>query len=300
MFLDTKHLRSLLAIYETGSMVRAAESLHLTQSALSHQIKAIEDHYDVPLFLRSTKPLTLTPAGHKVVALAQQVLPSISAAEDQLKRFSEGEAGRLHIAIECHACFEWLRPVLVDYRQQWPDVEVDIRMDVSFDPLPSLQRGEVDLVVTSDRSNSPNIVCETLCDYQALLIMAPEHPLASKVFIEPADLADQTLITYPVERQRLDIFRHFLQPAQVEPASVRQSELTAIILLLVASGKGVTALPDWVLDDAHNSNSLTAKPLGAEGMSGTLFAAVRTADSTARFITDFIAIARHYHNRRNP
>lgn len=300
MFLDTKHLRSLLAISETGSMVRAAESLHLTQSALSHQIKGIERHYDVPLFLRSTKPLTLTPAGQKVVELARQVLPCIAATEEQLKRFSEGEAGRLHIAIECHACFEWLRPVLVDYRKQWPDVEVDIRMDVSFDPLPSLQRGDVDLVVTSDPSNSANIVCETLCDYRALLIMAPEHPLASKAFIEPQDLADQTLITYPVERQRLDIFRHFLQPAQVEPANVRQSDLTAIILLLVASGKGVTALPDWVLDDAHHSAKLTAKPLGSKGMSGTLFAAVRATDSTARFITDFIKIARNYHSRRHP
>lgn len=297
MYLDIRHLRCLLAIHETGNLSRAAQRLHLTQSALSHQIKAIEHHFDVPLFLRSTKPLRLTPAGQKVVALAQQLLPQIQAAENDLKRLSQGQAGRLYIAIECHACFEWLRPVLGNYRRLWQDVEVDIRLDVSFDPIPALQRGEIDLVVTSDVVAVAGLSFERLCDYQALLACAPTHPLAAHEFIAPGDLATQTLITYPVERARLDVFTKFLQPAGVEPAAVRRSELTAIILLLVASQRGVAVLPDWVLEDA-SQGSLVTRPLGARGLFGTLHAAIRDADREAPFMREFIAIARGYHEAR--
>lgn len=297
MYLDVRHLRCLLAVHETGSLSRAGQRLHLTQSALSHQIKAIEHHFDVPLFLRTSKPLRLTPAGKKVVALAQQLLPQIQAAENDLKRLSQGQAGRLYIAIECHACFEWLRPVLGNYRRRWPDVEVDIRLDVSFDPIPALQRGEIDLVVTSDVAPLPDLAFEPLCDYQALLACAPGHPLAAKAHIEPEDLAGETLITYPVERERLDVFTRFLQPAGVQPAAVRQSELTAIILLLVASQRGVAVLQDWVLEDA-SQDSLVTRRLSSQGLFGTLHAAIRVGDSHAPFMREFIDIARQYHQAR--
>ncbi len=292
MFLELRHLRSLLAIHEGGNLVQAAKRLHLTQSALSHQIKAVERYFGTPLFLRNTKPLRLTPAGRRLVELAESLLPEVARAENELKRIAKGASGRLHLAIECHACFEWLMPVLDRYRQKWPEVEVDIRLGMSFDPIPALQKGEVDLVITSDPLTLPDLCFEALFDYEALLVMAARHPLAERHHIEPKDLSRQTLITYPVSRQRLDIFRHFLQPAGVEPAAVRQAELTAIILLLVASQRGVAALPDWVLQEAAQRRSLTSRPLGPQGMRGTLYAALRRAEHDVAFLRDFIDLAR--------
>ena len=292
MYLELRHLRSLLAIQQAGNLARAADSLHVSQSALSHQIKALEHYFDLPLFLRNTKPLRLTPAGRNLVALARQVLPMVSGAEAELRRAAQGEAGRLHMAIECHACFEWLMPVLDAYREQWPQIEVDIRVGLSFDPIPALQKGDIDLVISSDPLELPDVVFEPLFDYQALLVLAPEHPLARKAFIDPADLAEQTLITYPVKRQRLDVFTRFLQPAGVEPAAVRQADLTAVILLLVASQRGVAVLPDWVLREAARKSSLTQRPLTQKGMHGTLHAAVRRGENEVAFVRDFIALAR--------
>src|SRR3569833_4001913 len=126
MFLEIRHLRSLLAIDEEASLARAAERVHLTQSALSKQIKAMEQYYGVPLFLRNTKPLRLTAAGRTLLALAARVQPAIAQAARGLLRVANGERGRLHIAIDCHACFEWLMPVLEAFRAAWPQVEVDI------------------------------------------------------------------------------------------------------------------------------------------------------------------------------
>lgn len=291
MFIELRHLRSLQAIRDAGSLAKAADSLHLTQSALSHQVKGLERYFDVALFLRNTKPLTLTPAGHRLVTLAQQVLPQIETAEADLKRVASGQAGRLHIAIECHACYEWLMPVLTDFRQRWPEVEVDIRLGLSFDPIPALQRGEVDLVISSDQLALPDVGFIPLFDYEARLVMAAGHPLAARDHILPEHLADQTLITYPVQRSRLDVFTRFLQPAGIEPAQCRQVELTDMLLLLVASDRGVAVLPDWVLTDSHHATGLETRPLTVRGMHGTLYAAIRAAEQDCGFVKDVIDLA---------
>ncbi len=292
MFLEIRHLRSLLAIEQEGNLARAAERVHLTQSALSHQIKALERYYGLPLFLRNTKPLRLTASGQRLLKLAQRILPDIDDTETALFRLAKGEIGRLFIAIECHACFEWLLPVLDAFRLRWPEVEVDIRVNLSFEPMPALQKGDIDLVISSDPLTLEGVVFEPLFDYEARLVMAHTHVLTRKTYIEPEDLVQETLITYPVQRQRLDVFTRFLQPAGIEPAAVRQSELTAVILLLVASQRGVAVLPDWVLREGLQKDSLSSRPLSASGMKGTLFAAFRHSDAQASFMREFVALAR--------
>lgn len=293
MILDIRHLRCISAIHETGNLARAADRLHVTQSALSHQIKGLEQALNLPLFLRNSKPLRLTPAGQKLLSFAQRVLPQFADLEGDLKRMAGGETGRLFIAIECHACFEWLLPVLEEFRMKWPEVDVDIRLGASFAALPALQRGEVDLVVSSDPAELAEVAFEPLFDYEAQLIAAPSHPLAEKAFITPQDLAAETLITYPVDRGRLDVFTLFLRPAGVEPAAVRQIELTAVILLLVASHRGIAVLPDWVINEAARRSNLAIRPLTETGLRRTLFAAMRQGENTAPFMADFITIARH-------
>lgn len=292
VLLEVRHLRSLQAIQQCGSLARAAKQLHLTQSALSHQIKALESYYETSLFLRSTKPLSLTSAGLKLLDLAKRVLPEIDVVDDQLRRHAQGHCGRLYIAIECHACFEWLLPVLDQYRQHWPEVEIDIRLGLSFEPIAALQKGEVDLVISSDVQPHKDLCFEPLFDYEAQLVLAHDHPLTVKDHILAKDLANQTLVTYPVDRKRLDVFSRFLQPANVEPAQVRQAELTAIILLLVSTLKGVAVLPDWVLRESMSHNPLTTRPLGKQGMHGTLHAAIRQVESKTAYIQGFIDLGR--------
>lgn len=292
MFLDSRHLRSLLAIRQTGNMSRAAERLHITPSALSHQVKSLERYFGVTLFHRHRKPLCLTHAGQLLVTYAERITPLLQQAEADLKRLAEGDAGRLFIVLECHACFDWLMPVLGEFRAAWPEIELDIRLD--FDALPALRCGDIDLVITSDPVAEKGLRFDPLFDYRALLILAEQHPLTGKSWIAPEDLAGETLLTYPVDRKRLDIFRHFLQPAGVEPAAVRPVELTSLLLLLAASGRGVTALPDWVWREA-TATGLTSRPLGRNGLRGTLYAATRQADHPAGHLDSFIGLTREFH-----
>lgn len=295
MFIELRHLRSLKAISETDSLAQAAKRLHLTQSALSHQIKTVESYFGISLYQRQFKPFKLSLAGRRLLHLAQQLLPQVEATEYELKRLAGMETGRLHITIECHSCFEWLIPALDDYRRRWPDVEVDIRLGNNFDPMPALAQGEVDLVISSDRIEHEILQFEPLFDFEAMTIMANDHPLSKNSFLSPKDFVDQTLITYPVPSSRLDIFKHFLNPAKIAPQEIRQSELTAMILQLVASRRGMAVLPDWVLADYLNQQYVTAKPLGKQGMHGTVYAAIRQREAEEEFLQDFIKLARSFH-----
>ena len=291
MHIEFRHLRTVQAIHEAGGLARAADKLHITQSALSHQVKGLEDQAGVELFVRRSKPLKLSPAGLRLLRLAEQVLPQVQALQDEFSGLREGSAGRMHIAIECHACFEWLFPVLEQFRKSWGEVDVDIRPGLAFDALPALLKEEVDLVVSSDPEDLPGVEFVELFDYDAVFVAASTHPLAQKSFVEAADFRGQTLITYPVERSRLDVFSQLLIPAKVEPASVRQVELTAVILLLVASNRGVAVLPDWVVREVKYSSDYVTRPLTKKGITRRLYAAVRSDDLDKPFMQDLLKLA---------
>jgi LysR family transcriptional regulator for metE and metH len=292
MHLEFRHLRTIKAIHDAGGLARAADILHITQSALSHQIKGLEDQAGVELFVRRSKPLKLSAAGMKLLRLAERILPEIEATEEEFRALREGRAGRLHIAIECHACFDWLFPVLEQFRRAWPEIDVDIRPGLAFNALPALMREEVDLVISSDPEEIEGLTFNPLFDYHPTFVAAAANPLAQKTFVEAGDFADQTLITYPVDRSRIDIFTKLLTPARIEPKAHRQVELTAVILMLVASNRGVAVLPDWVLREVKYRPDYVTRPVTEQGLTKRLYAATRTEDATEPFMAHFLRLAR--------
>tara|TARA_B110000977_G_scaffold83804_1_gene111962 strand:+ start:62 stop:967 length:906 start_codon:yes stop_codon:yes gene_type:complete len=291
MHIEFRHLRTIQAIHRAGGLARAAEMMNITQSALSHQVKGLEDQAGVELFVRRSKPLKLSPAGQRLLKLAEQVLPQVAALQEEFSGLRDGSQGRMHIAIECHACFEWLFPVLEQLRRSFGDVDVDIRPGLAFDALPALLREEVDLVISSDPEEIVGVDFIELFDYRAVFVASAAHLLAQKEYVEAEDFRGETLITYPVERTRLDVFSQLLIPAKVEPASIRQVELTAVILLLVASNRGVSVLPDWVVREVKYSSDYVTRPLTAQGVTRRLYAAIRSNDREKPYMKELLGLA---------
>ena len=291
MFLELRHLKTMRAIEQTGSLAAAAERLHLTQSALSHQIRALESYYDTPLFSRSSRPMRPTEAGRRFLSAADTILPEIERLDRDLRQIAGGATGRLFLALECHSCFTWLIPTLERYRAEWPSIETDLSLSYSFDAIDALRRGQLDGVISSDPVDDPDLHFEPLFHYPVVLALSPSHPLAEAERIQPAMLADETVIGYPVERERLDIYQRFLDPAGVEPAGQRSSELTAMIAQWVASGHGVAALPRWAIAEELERGIVTARPLG-DGLSGTMHLAVRRDEQELAYMDAFLRLAR--------
>jgi LysR family transcriptional regulator, regulator for metE and metH len=292
MHIEFRHLRTIRAIHQAGGLAKAADILNMTQSALSHQVAGLEDQAGIELFVRRSKPMRLSAAGLRMLRLAERILPEIDALAEEFRSLRSGKTGRLHIAIECHACFEWLFPVLEQFRHAWPDVDVDIRAGLAFEALPALNREEVDLVISSDPVAMDGVTFNPLFDYHPVFVGAANSPLAQKPYIGADDFRDQMLITYPVSRDRLDVFSELLTPARVEPRGVRQVELTAVILMLVAAGRGVSVLPDWVLRDIKSNADYITRPLGPATITKRLYAATRDEDGLKPFMAHFLKLGR--------
>jgi LysR family transcriptional regulator for metE and metH len=290
--LELRHLETLLALAECGSLSKAAARLFLTQSALSHQLKALESHYGAALVEKNTRPLRFTAIGQRLLALARAVLPMVAEAGRDAARLAEGHAGPLRVAVQCHNCFDWLMPAMDAYRSLWPEVELDIISGFVVDPLPLLDRGEAELAVIHDPDGPhPNVVFSPLFRYESVALMSPRHPLAAKPWLNATDFAAETLITYPVPDEMLDVMKHCLIPAHINPKR-RTAELTVAILQLVASGRGIAALPSWTVGNYIERGYVVSRPIGPNGLRCELYAATTSSGAEAAYIREFIALTR--------
>ncbi|KAA8677191.1 LysR substrate-binding domain-containing protein [Vibrio gigantis] len=289
--IELKHLRTLTTLRDSGSLTATATSLHLTQSALSHQLKDLEARIGGQLFLRKTRPVKFTSEGEILLKLADEIQPRIAKAENELASLKEDVNGRLHMAIECHSCFQWLMPALKEYQVAWPSVTLDFSSGFGFEPLPALMAGELDLVITSDIQPRSEVHYEPLFDFEMRLITAINSPLADKPSVDPQDLSDLTMLSYPVQKQRLDVVKHFLQPAGIEPKKWKQADNTLMLVQMVSAGLGVAALPNWAISEFSRQGLIASKPLG-KGLSRRLFAAVRNSEKDKRYLQAFFSTAR--------
>jgi LysR family transcriptional regulator for metE and metH len=290
--LEFRHMETLVALAECGNLSKAAERLCLTQSALSHQLKALEAYYGAAVVEKNVRPLRFTAIGQRLLTLARAVLPLVAEAARDVARLAQGHAGPLRVAVQCHNCFDWLMPAMDSYRSLWPEVELDIISGFVVDPLPLLERGEAELAVIHDEPQPhPHISFSPLFRYESVGLMSPRHRLAAKSWLEAADFAGETLITYPVPDEMLDVMKHCLIPAGVNPKR-RTAELTVAILQLVASGRGIAALPSWTVGNYIERGYVVSRPIGPGGLRCELYAATTHAGSEAAYIKEFIALTR--------
>lgn len=289
--LERAHLEILRAIDRCGTLTAAAESLHLTQSALSHTMAKFERLSGVRLWSREGRSLRLTQAGQYVLGLAERLLPQFEAAEQRLAQYAAGERGTLRIGMECHPCYQWLLKVVSHYLSQWPDVDVDVKQKFRFGGMGALLNHEIDLLVTPDPLHLNGVSYVPVFDYEQVLVVSARHPLAGRDHVLPADLAGETLITYPVEAARLDIFSQFLLPAGVQPRRHKVLESTDITLEMVAGGRGVTALPRWLVMEYARNMAIVPLRLGPAGIAKQIHLGRRDSDDEPDYLRAFIELA---------
>ncbi|WP_295662436.1 LysR family transcriptional regulator [uncultured Haemophilus sp.] len=285
-FLELRHLRTLLALKETGSVSMAAKRVYLTQSALSHQIKLMEAQFGLPLFERKSNPLRFTAAGDRLIRLANEILPKVIDAERELARVKHGDAGQLRIAVECHTCFDWLMPAMDEFRQHWSLVELDIVSGFHTDPVGLLLSHRADWAIVSDVEQNDDVLFKPLFSYEMVGICSKDHPLANKEVWQAEDFAEETWVTYPVPDDMLDLYRQVLKPKGINPPR-RTTELTIALIQLVASRRGIATVPYWAALPYLEKGYVVARKITEEGLYSNLYAAIRKEDANLAYIEDF-------------
>lgn len=290
------HLKIILAVEEQGSLTAAAKELCVTQSALSHTVRKLEDNLGTEIWLREGRSLRLTQSGRYLLNIAKRVLPLLDHAEDKLQQIAQGERGTLRVGMECHPCYQWLLNVVAPFLDQWPDVDVDVKQKFQFGGVGALLDYEIDLLVTPDPFYKSGLCFEPVFDYEQVLVVPKDHPLAKRDYLRPEDLRDQVLITYPVATDRLDIYTQFLNTEAVVPRLHKTSETTEIMLQMVACHRGVAALPRWLAEEYCAKLPLSVVRLGEAGIAKQIYLGTREGDTDIAYLKAFIELARDYHN----
>ena len=289
--IERTHLLIIQEVTRLGTLTEAANALFLTQSALSHAIKKLEGQLGIKLWLKEGRNLRLTQAGEHILSLANRVLPQLEHTEHLMKQIAKGKRGSLRIGMECHPCYQWLLTVVSPYLDEWPDVDLDVKQRFQFGGLGALFGYDIDALVTPDPLFKKGLTYVPVFDYELVLVVHNEHSLSKKAYISPADLTEETLITYPVETERLDIFSKFLIPAQCGPNKHKTIETTDIMLQMVASKRGVSALPAWLVNQHANTLPIKAIKLGKKGIFKQIFIGYREKDSNIDYLQSFIELA---------
>tara|TARA_B110001452_G_scaffold262245_1_gene262027 strand:- start:193 stop:1083 length:891 start_codon:yes stop_codon:yes gene_type:complete len=290
--IERTHLAIVQQVDQLGTLTQAADALFLTQSALSHAMKKLEAQLGVKIWKKEGRTLRLTQAGQSILSLANRVLPQIEHTEQLMSQFSQGQRGTLRIGMECHPCYQWLLKVVSPYLNQWPNVDVDVKQEFQFGGMGALINYDIDALVTPDPLYKRGLVYTPVFDYELVLVVNKSHALAGEKFIKPQQLSDEVLITYPVEVDRLDIFSQFLMPAQCSPKKHKTIETTDIILQMVASNRGVAAMPRWLAEQYENTLPIASVKLGKQGIDKQIFIGIREAEISIDYVESFLKIAK--------
>lgn len=289
--IDRSHLRIFREIERQGSLTKAASALHLSQSALSHKVKNLENVMGVSLWSMEGRNIKLTQAGEYLLREAKRLLPQLERIDESLEQYARGEKGRLHIGMECSPCYQWLLKIVNPYLKQWPGVEIDVKQQFQFGGLAALFNYDIDLLVTPDPIQREGIVFQPVFPYEQVLVVAENHPLAAKAYIEPQHLTDQILYTYPVTTDRLDIFQQFLLPAQQQPKRHKTMGSTEMLLQMVVAKRGVTTLPLWLVEEYAQTLAIRGIRLGENGIHKYIHLGFRQSDALERHVQGFMALA---------
>jgi LysR family transcriptional regulator for metE and metH len=290
--IERQHLAILREVSRLGSLTRAAETLCLTQSALSHAMRKLEEQLGTAVWAKDGRGIRLTEPGSYLLGVANRLLPQLEHAERVIGQMAQGQRGTLSIGIECHPCHRWLLRVVEPFLIEWPSVDVDIKQQFQFGGVGALIGHEIDVLVTPDPLEKPGLCYERVFDYEQVLVVSTEHPLAERAHVEPAELANETLIAYPVDIERLDVYSEFLLPAGLRPKRHKIIENTDVLMQMVAAGRGVAAMPDWLVRENQSKLSVRGISLGPNGVHKQLYLGTRRDAPRTAYLEAFVELSR--------
>jgi LysR family transcriptional regulator for metE and metH len=285
--LEIRHLRLVAAVAEVGSLTRAGDRLHLTQSALSHQLRDVESRLGAALFRRAGKRLVLTRAGERLLASATDVLDRLERAEQDIREMARDPVGRLRITTECYTCYHWLPPLLLHYRRRFPRVEVRIDVQATHQPVEMLLAGKIELGLMSTPVRDRRLVSRRVFDDELVLITSRHHRFTQQARVRLAQMRDETLFIYPPKEESGPL-QNVLIPAGAMPARIEDVQLTEAITELVKAGLGVAILARWAVQPLIDAGAIVAHSLPARGMHRVWSAVMPKDLARADYINAFI------------
>jgi len=287
--MELKHFRLIKTIVEEGNMANSSEKLFLTQSALSHQLREMEQQLGFKVFFRTRNNWELSEQGVELYRLAKDIFARMEEGFSQIKHINEGAKGKVRIGTECYSFYQGLPSFILKMAILYPQIEADLVLDATLQPIAKLLSFDIDIAIVSAKPGSNRVSCIELYEDEIVCLMHEEHIFADRTHLEAGDFVDMHVIIHSFPLETVSVFSHFLTPMHVTPKKISAIPFTSVSLEMVAVNMGVMCAPMWMLKTFKKSEQLISKPIGGNGLKRTQYLVYRTEDESKQYISDFIS-----------
>lgn len=286
--MEIRHLRLIKAIVEEGSITKAIDKLHLTQSALSHQLKEAEYQLGTKIFLRTNKKLILTQAGEKLYQTAKEIIDKLSDTEKEIKQLVYGEIGEIRISTECYSGYHWLPSVMKQFQQLYPNIDLKIVMEATHYPLQKLLANVLDIAIVSDPLKDNSIKYLELFQDEMMMVVSENHAWANKKFVVAEDFTNEHLLIHSLPLETVTVHQFLLAPANVSPKKITPLPLTEASIEMVKADMGVMSMANWALRPYLKDTNLKAVKIGKNGLKRKHYVAIMNNRTYPQYFQHFI------------
>src|SRR5258706_1299967 len=253
--MDLRHLKMIQEVARHGNLTKATESIYLSQSALSHQLKDVEAFFNTQIFIRQKKQMLLTNTGKIILEASENITGEIERTKNKIKFLSEKNAGEIKISTECYTSYHWLSSFLKEYKTLYPGVEINIDTISTYNSVNALLENKIDIGIVEDNANSKLNYIPLFKD-EFVAIVPVDHDWAELKWIDPEMFYTENYLMYTIPNEISTIYNLLFKNGK--PQKLIKIALTEVIIQMVKAGMGVTVLPHWVVASYLESNELTA------------------------------------------
>jgi DNA-binding transcriptional LysR family regulator len=260
--LDSRQLRAFSVLARTGSFTQTARELHLTQSGISHSMKALESDTGCRLLDRLGKRVVLTQAGEQLLAHADKILTEMENARESLKQLGKWGKGRLRLGASTTACQQIIPPVLREFKESFPDHTITLEPGDTPQLVASLLKQRLDLALTLEVEREPQLEFHPLFTDDLQFIMSTQHPWAQAGRVDRAEISRQSYILYSKTSITFRLIENYFRQEQMVLNTVLEVGSMEATKELVKLGLGLSILAPWICRREIDEGSLATLPLG--------------------------------------
>ena len=287
--MEIKYFRLIKTISEEGSIANSSEKLFLTQSALSHQLKDLEDRLGFKVFHRTRNKWKLTDEGAELYKLGNEILERIDNFYTNIQGIQHGAKGHIKVSTECYSFYHGLPRFIQKMGLLYPDIDVDLILEATHRPIQKLLSDEIDIALVSTKPGSDLLACYETFEDEIFAIMHKENRLNELEFMDTHAFKEAHLIIHSFPLETVSVYERFLKPHKTLPSKISAIPLTEVALEMVNANLGILCMPKWALNAFNISKELAFKKIGKNGLKRKHYLVVRKADNTKRYIQDFIS-----------
>ena len=286
--MEIKYFRLIKTIAEKGSIANSVEKLFLTQSALSHQLRELEERLGFKVFLRTRGKWKLTAEGGELYTLGNSILESIEKGFQNIEQLRAGSVGTIKVSTECYSFYQGLSSFIQKMGLLYPKIDVDLMLEATQQPIAKILSNEIDIAIVTSKPSNTTLSSVEVYDDEIFAIMHKENPLTTLDFLDVNNFPKAHLIIHSFPLESVSIYKQFLKPNKITPFKISAIPLTEVALELVGANMGIMCMPKWALKSFKISDDLIFKRIGKNGLKRKHYLVFRTSDKGKKYVHDFI------------